>query len=214
MLVGGGDPFLASAPPASGTYPHYADVTTLARRTAAALKRKGTKQVSLGYDDSLFTGPAFDPSWPATYRPDVVPPITALWVDEGRAPTYGYVDRPESHRGRHLPRPRWRSRASRCSATPVEQTAPAGAARLARVLSPTVGQIVSRLLLVSDNNAAEVMAHHVGIAEGTGGSFTGGAAGVRKVLGTLGVPLDLRAALRRQRALAPGPARRRPPCSR
>lgn len=188
VLVGGGDPFLNSSPPPSDTYPHYADVTTLAKKTAAALKQEGTKQVSLGYDDSLFTGPAFNPSWPATYRPDVAPPISALWVDEGRAPTYGFVDDP-SRTAADTFRAALERRGVTVLGEPIHQTAPEGVARLAQVRSPTVGQIVSRLLLVSDNNAAEVMAHHVGIAEGTGGSFTGGVAGVRKALGRLGVPL-------------------------
>jgi D-alanyl-D-alanine carboxypeptidase/D-alanyl-D-alanine-endopeptidase (penicillin-binding protein 4) len=57
------------------------------------------------------------------------------------------------------------------------------------VSSPPLGQIVARLVLVSDNNAAEVVAHHVGLRVHGDGSFTGGAAAVRTVLGRLGVPL-------------------------
>ena len=42
-------------------------------------------RVHLGYDDSLFSGPAVNPTWPDTYIPEnVVSPITALWVNEGR----------------------------------------------------------------------------------------------------------------------------------
>ena len=83
VLVGGGDPFLARRPESSG-WPHGADVLTLARRTAAALDQRGRGKVRVGYDDSLFTGPAVNPEWPRSYVPDgVVSPITALWVDEG-----------------------------------------------------------------------------------------------------------------------------------
>ena len=53
---------------------------------ARALRGAGTRAVRLGYDDSLFTGPAGEPAWQPDYLPDdVVSPITALWVDEGRA---------------------------------------------------------------------------------------------------------------------------------
>jgi D-alanyl-D-alanine carboxypeptidase/D-alanyl-D-alanine-endopeptidase (penicillin-binding protein 4) len=45
------------------------------------------------------------------------------------------------------------------------------------------------MVLVSDNNAAEVVAHHVGLKVSGEGSFAGGAAAVRQVLGRLGVPL-------------------------
>ena len=95
VLVGGGDPFLASEPMPSA-YPERADVVTLATETAAALRQQGRKRVQLGYDDSLFSEPSFNPAWPAHYLPEhVVSPITALWVDEGRPATgSGRVDDP------------------------------------------------------------------------------------------------------------------------
>ena len=67
VLVGGGDPFLASSKAASkGLYPTRATLEDLAARTAAALRQQGTTAVRLGYDDSLFTGPKVDPTWPAS----------------------------------------------------------------------------------------------------------------------------------------------------
>ncbi|GGF50832.1 D-alanyl-D-alanine carboxypeptidase [Marmoricola endophyticus] len=187
-LVGGGDPFLASGTPEAGTYPHYADVGTLARRTAAALKQGGTTRVTLGYDDSLFTGPRVDPSWESSYVPEgVVPPISALWVDEGRSPAGGYVDDP-SARAATVFRQALGAAGITVSGDVRRQPASQGATEVARVESPPLGQIVSRLLLVSDNNAAEVVSHQVGLAEGTGGSFSGGAKAVIQVLGRLGVP--------------------------
>ena len=91
ILVGGGDPLLASTPDDEDTaYPPRADVVTLARRTAKSLKRQGIRAVRLGYDAGLFTGPAVNPNWRADYIPDaVVSPTSALWVDEGR-PASGY----------------------------------------------------------------------------------------------------------------------------
>ena len=90
VLVGGGDPFLMSEPVDEDgpSYPARADIVTLAQQTAAALRAQGRKRVSLGYDDSLFAGPTFNPAWPQSYvDEDVVSPITALWVDEGREPS-------------------------------------------------------------------------------------------------------------------------------
>src|SRR4051794_25300272 len=87
VLVGGGDPFLASKPLPSA-YPAHADVETLAAQTAAALAQQGRSKVRFGYDDSLFSEPSFNPAWPAHYLPEhVVSPITALWVGEGRPGT-------------------------------------------------------------------------------------------------------------------------------
>ena len=60
----------------------------------------------------------------------------------------------------------------------------AGAASPALPLS----QIVEQILVVSDNEAAEVLGHQVGLATGGRGSFADGAAGVEAVLGRLGVP--------------------------
>src|SRR5690606_19174915 len=68
-------------------------------------------------------------------------------------------------------------------------TALADAAVLAAVDSPPVWQVVEQVVAVSDNEAAEVLARHVGIAEGTGSGFKGGAAGVLAALDRLGVPL-------------------------
>ena len=82
ILVGGGDPYLATKP-RRRTYPARASVADLAKKTAAALEKSKTSSVSLGYDACLFTGPAWNPAWPSGYG-DQVTPISALWVDEGR----------------------------------------------------------------------------------------------------------------------------------
>ena len=87
VLVGGGDPYLAatSGPEGRGSYPQQASLAQLARRTAAALKAEGVTEVSLGYDASLFTGPAVSPAWEPTYITSfVTTPVSALWVDQGR----------------------------------------------------------------------------------------------------------------------------------
>ena len=89
VLVGGGDPLLASRPltvaEAATAYPARADVATLALEVADALG--GAGRVRVRYDDSLFTGPTDNPAWRRDYVPDdIVSPITALMVDGGVAP--------------------------------------------------------------------------------------------------------------------------------
>jgi D-alanyl-D-alanine carboxypeptidase/D-alanyl-D-alanine-endopeptidase (penicillin-binding protein 4) len=189
-LVGGGDPFLASAPHRGrAPYPARADLLTLARRTAAALQAAGTHRVVLSYDASLFTGPAVNPHWPATYVPEnVVPPISALWVDEGRDGGGHYVNDPASAAGAAF-RTALRHAGVRTAGPALARSAPAGAPVLASVQSAPLGEIVQQTLAVSDNNAAEVISRHVGEAVDGDASSTGGAAGVREVLGGLGVPL-------------------------
>jgi D-alanyl-D-alanine carboxypeptidase/D-alanyl-D-alanine-endopeptidase (penicillin-binding protein 4) len=190
VLVGGGDPLLASRPPGRSTYPHRADIVTLAQRTAKALRESRTTKVRMSYDNSLFRGPRTDTHWPSSYLTEgVVPPISALWVDEGRVTGRpGFVDNPSLFAAKAFRSALARYRIKVVN-QPVSRTAPAGAQQIASVSSAPLGQVVSRLLLVSDNNAAEVVAHHVGIAEHKGGSFEGGAAAVPQVLRRLGVPL-------------------------
>ncbi|MGN6251521.1 MAG: D-alanyl-D-alanine carboxypeptidase/D-alanyl-D-alanine endopeptidase [Marmoricola sp.] len=190
VLVGGGDPFLASTPAAArGLYPARATTQRLAALTAAALHGQGVRSVGLGYDAGLFTGPAVNPTWPDTYLPeDVVPPISALWVDEAEGPDGRYVDDPAAAAAAVFAR-QLEADGIRVRGRPRSSGAPAGSALLASVRSAPVGEIVQRLITVSDNNAAEVLLRHVGLAARHDASFAGGTAAVRQVLQRLGVPV-------------------------
>ncbi|WP_182525535.1 D-alanyl-D-alanine carboxypeptidase/D-alanyl-D-alanine endopeptidase [Nocardioides dongkuii] len=192
VLVGGGDPFLASTPPTAEdpAWPARADVTTLAKQTARALLADGVSSVRVGYDDSLFTGPAVNPHWPADYLPDgVVAPITALWVDEGRPATgVGRVEDPSRSAGQVFAAA-LRDSGITTVGDPGTATAPAGATPVAEVRSAPLDQIVEQSLLVSDNEATEVLLRHVGLAAGGEASSAAGGRGVREVLRDLGVPV-------------------------
>ncbi|WP_067437750.1 D-alanyl-D-alanine carboxypeptidase/D-alanyl-D-alanine endopeptidase [Nocardioides jensenii] len=190
VLVGGGDPFLTHTKPSSTTYPERADIRSLARETAAALAEQGLTKVRLQFDDSLFTGPSVNPHWPASYIPEaVVPPITALWVDKGAKPdSWGFESDP-SQAAATMFAAELRRAGVGVAGTPRRTTAADDATEIAAVESAPVWQIVDRVISVSDNEGAEILSHQVGIAEGTGGSFAGGAKAVRAVLGRLGVPL-------------------------
>jgi len=189
VLVGGGDPFLQAEPSDDETpYPERADVVTLSRETAKALKEQGRRRVSVGYDDSLFTGPSAEPTWEKDYVPDgVVSPITSLWVDEGRSPTgFGRVADPALRAATVFAEALVKA-GIKVEGAPERGVAASGGATLASVKSAPLGQIVERILEVSDNEASEVLLRHVGVAVADEASFAGGQRGVEKVLGEHGV---------------------------
>jgi serine-type D-Ala-D-Ala carboxypeptidase/endopeptidase (penicillin-binding protein 4) len=189
VLVGGGDPLLARRPSKESS-PQRADIRTLAKRTAQALSAQEIKRVRLTYDASLFAGPPGSEQWRADYLSDnIVAPITALWVDEGRPSAgYGRVDDPALAATTVFAAAL--RRAGIAIVGPARPaTAQPQAAELAAVQSAPLAQIVEHTLAVSDNEAAEVLAHHVGVAVANEGSFEGGARGVATTLSGLGVPL-------------------------
>lgn len=189
VLVGGGDPFLVSTPKrAALAYPDRADVTTLARAAVQQLRSRGVKRVHVAYDDSYFSGPGVNPHWPGTYLPeDVVPPISSLWVDEGHDDSgYAFVEDPAARAGQVF-RAAVKDAGLKVSGRIRHTSAEPGATEVAKVESAPLGEIVERTLAVSDNQAAEVLARHVGLAERQEGSFSAAAAAVLSVVRRLGV---------------------------
>lgn len=193
VLVGGGDPYFATAAARARFHdpavPEAATVEELAERTAQALRARGTSRVTVRFDESLFQGKV-SPTWEPEYVPSgVVSPISALWVDEGR-----------------LAWPAWRPRTDDPAMTaakafvqaledagiavrgePTRGKARAASDPIASVFSAPLSQIVEYTLLVSDNDAAEVLARHVAIAEGEPATFDGATRAIKRVLGRLGV---------------------------
>ncbi len=189
VLVGGGDPFLASSPKAAQVgYPYRADLQTLARKAVRAMHSKKVRQVRLAFDDSYFTGPRVNPAWPDTYIPEgVVPPISSLWVDEGASPSgYGFLGDPALGAAQVF-RSALQGSGLKVAPKVTRAATPPHAVEVASVSSAPLGEIVERTLAVSDNQAAEVLARHVGLAERQEGSFRAGAASVLGVLRRLGV---------------------------
>jgi len=179
VLVGAGDASLVSAPPRPGEFP-AASLSTLARRTATALRGSGVTSVRLGYDATLFTGPAVAPSWEPTYvSSGVIAPVTALMVDQGLVdPDSGSLARAadpaaaaaatfaELLAGRGV--------SVRGGVRPVE--APEAADTVAEVSSPPVAQLVEHMLTDSDNQLAEALGRLAAVAQGAPASFDGAAA--------------------------------------
>jgi D-alanyl-D-alanine carboxypeptidase/D-alanyl-D-alanine-endopeptidase (penicillin-binding protein 4) len=191
-LVGGGDPFLERGPLDEGQpwpYPERATLADLAAATADALRADGVGAVRLSYDDSLFAGPAVNPTWEDDYVPDdVVSPTTALWVDQGREPGgSARVADPSAEAARSFA-VALRAEGVPVRGEPVAAPAPEQPA-IASVDSAPLGRIVERLLDVSDNEATEVLLRQVGVATGGDGSIEAGRDGVRRLLRRAGVPL-------------------------
>ncbi|MGW0802178.1 D-alanyl-D-alanine carboxypeptidase/D-alanyl-D-alanine endopeptidase [Nonomuraea sp. NPDC002799] len=188
VLVGGGDPFLAG-PSARQGYPKQASLTTLAARTAAALKAKGVKKVTLSYDASLFAGTPIAPGWKPNYIPDgEVAPTYALTMDEGRQnPRYNAprVANPPQHAATAFAG-LLAKQGIAVSRSVRAAKAPAGAAELARVDSAPLYALVEHTLTRSDNDLAEALARHVAIKEGQEASYAGWSKAVTGVLQRLG----------------------------
>src|SRR6266851_5333841 len=200
ILVGGGDPTLAVNQFPAQDYPQPATLASLAAATARALKSEGRTTVSVGYDTSLYTGPALAPGWPANYvTTGNVTPIVSLEVDQGRLTTAGP---PEDSDDPYTLRPRTSDPAGMAAASfaallgadgihitgsPVAQTAPAHASGIASVSSPPLSAVVQQMLEESNNVIAENLARQVALATGEPASFSGAAAAVIRELRRLGV---------------------------
>jgi D-alanyl-D-alanine carboxypeptidase/D-alanyl-D-alanine-endopeptidase (penicillin-binding protein 4) len=146
--------------------------------------------VQLGYDDSLFSEPSFNPAWPAHYLPEhVVSRVTALWVDEGRpAQGSGRVDDPSLYAAQTFAAA-LAAKGITVVGTPTHGVASSGR-ELASVQSAPLRELVARILEVSDNEGAEVLSHQVGKMVAGSGTFADGAAAVTQTLQSLGVTAD------------------------
>jgi D-alanyl-D-alanine carboxypeptidase/D-alanyl-D-alanine-endopeptidase (penicillin-binding protein 4) len=207
VIIGGGDPTLASGP--NGTYPGAARLDDLAAQVKRALG--GVKPTKVIYDSSLFSGSSFGPGW----EPDDVDDggqsarITALMTDGGRidpsqvgtSPRYSKPDQAAAQLfAKLLGVPNSSVVAGTAppgatDPTPVAADAspagvpPAPGAPLGVVKSPPLVTLLEQALSNSDNTIAEMMARQVALVLDKPASFAGGAAAVTQELGTLGLPM-------------------------
>jgi D-alanyl-D-alanine carboxypeptidase/D-alanyl-D-alanine-endopeptidase (penicillin-binding protein 4) len=171
ILVGGGDPYLATKT-TSSTYPARASVADLAKKTAVALKKAKRTSVTLGYDAGLFTGPAWNPTWPSGYG-DQVTPTSALWVDEGRLAGGSPGPRTSDPSGQAAKAFAAALRKQGIKVTAIaEAEAEKGDPRIAAVSSMPLERIVEQVLMTSDNDGAEVLFRQVAVAGGRAGSIS------------------------------------------
>ncbi|MFF2849816.1 D-alanyl-D-alanine carboxypeptidase/D-alanyl-D-alanine-endopeptidase [Streptomyces sp. NPDC058001] len=186
VLVGGGDPTLTARKDAAGN----ASLRTLADETADALKSRGTKEVSIGYDTSLYAGPPTHPIGPN----ENIAPVSALMVDEGRlddssAGTAPRSADPAGDAARKFAE-LLRDRGIRTKGEPAGAKASGRAEELGAVQSLPLSALVERMLTYSDNDIAEALARQTAVAVGEPASFEGGGKAVHRALTKLELPLD------------------------
>ncbi|MEV7173105.1 D-alanyl-D-alanine carboxypeptidase/D-alanyl-D-alanine-endopeptidase [Streptomyces sp. NPDC093224] len=188
VLVGGGDPSLTAkrkSPAGSG-----GSLVALAADAAQALKAAGTATVTLGYDDSLYTGPA---RHPIGVNPNIAP-VTALAADEGRPDdsASGPVDRSDDPaRDAALAfRDLLADRGITVTGEPARTKPAAGVQPLAVTLSTPVSGLVERMLTNSDNDIAEALARQTALASGQPAGFEGAEKAVTARLAGLGLDVS------------------------
>ncbi|MFC0626970.1 D-alanyl-D-alanine carboxypeptidase/D-alanyl-D-alanine endopeptidase [Kribbella deserti] len=190
VLVGGGDPLLVSRRPKAPGYPKLANLPDLASATAKALKAKKVASVTVGYDASLFSGPAINHKWQPNYVPEgIAGPTSALWVDQGRN-TPGLAKRaasPSQAAARKFVAALLQLGIKANLGKPVK--APATASLVAQVQSPPLSAVAGYVNLHSDNDGAEVLLRHIGLGIRSDGSYQGGIAALRTTLTRLGLTL-------------------------
>ena len=191
VLVGGGDPLLTQRPLGEDSYPEPATLRALARSTADRLEADKVQRVRLGYDASLFTGPADNPRWEDDYvSGGVVSEISALWIDEGRiAPGFSTRSANPAQDAAEAFAEELERAGIAVRGTPEPETSPRNARAVAAVESPPLAQIVGHIIEISDNEGAEVLLRHSAIASGLPGSSANGARAVRRTLTRLGIDL-------------------------
>jgi D-alanyl-D-alanine carboxypeptidase/D-alanyl-D-alanine-endopeptidase (penicillin-binding protein 4) len=206
VLVGGGDPVLTST-----------QLRTLATRTAKALVTKLTatppatdppvteppvtdppapptspKAVKLKvfFDDSLFSPPSLAPGWPASYVPYVVRPVRPL-VRDGRGGSDTATDAGRYFADKVRAKVAKRVAADDDLAVTVRfkgrTTAADDATEIARFAGNHLSSALSWMLLVSDNNIAEMLYRLSAVKSGRPGTWQGGAKTAMATMASLGV---------------------------
>jgi serine-type D-Ala-D-Ala carboxypeptidase/endopeptidase (penicillin-binding protein 4) len=191
VLVGGGDVMLSDGAGDPAVVDGRAGLGDLAAQVAGELATRGITSVSVGVDDTLFTGPSTSPGWDPEYVTDgFVAPVSPIEVHIGKTD-------PSKEYSLRVPDPSiaaaqaFAQRLTELGVTvtgaQTRATAPAGAAQVGAVESAPVRQVVSYFLHTSDNTVTEAMARMVALAAGEAASFDGATAAVLQTVATLGV---------------------------
>jgi len=190
VLVGGGDMMLAPGEGDPDATVGHAGLADLAAQTAKALQLAGTTSVRVSFDDSLFTGPAINPTWnPADVAAGFVAPVTALAVDTAKMKAGEYPPRwpdPSLAAAKTFAQ-RLTEAGITVTGTPSRVVAPDGAQQLGEVRSAPLDQVVHHFLDESDNTITEVVSRLVAIHEGLPASFEGGTQAALHAVQVLGV---------------------------
>ncbi len=189
-LIGGGDPLLASD---AQSHPWAAWVklptlVDLAAQTVSALQAQGIAQARVNFDDSLFVGPSWHPTWHAEDRAWVAP-VTALAVDLGNPAGLDHVKDPSEAAARVFVK-QLTAAGLQVDGDPTRAAASGSATQVAEVLSVSLLSIIEELMAISDNYVTEVVARQLALTLGKEASFTGASQAIEQQLRALGLWAD------------------------
>jgi D-alanyl-D-alanine carboxypeptidase/D-alanyl-D-alanine-endopeptidase (penicillin-binding protein 4) len=190
VLVGGGDIQLATGAGSPTSVFGRAGLADLAKQTADSLRGKGIRSVTVGFDDSLFSGPALNPRWaPSDSRLGMIGPVTALGLASA-APRFMHAAPadPSAATAQAFVAALRRAGVS-VTGTARRVAAASAAPTLGVVRSAPVRDLLNYTLLTSDNLEAEVLARLGAHAAGGAGSFDGAAAHNLRAAAALGIPV-------------------------
>jgi len=190
VLVGGGDMMLAAGAGDPDAVNGRAGLADLAALVAVQLRLAGRDTVTLGVDDTLFSGPATAPGWdPADLAMGFVAPVAPLAVDIAKISAGEYPPRrtdPAMHAATEFAA-RLGEAGITVTGTPARVSAPATGDVLGVVSSAPVPEVAQYFLDTSDNTITEVVARMVALDLGLPGSFEGATQAVLRTVQTLGV---------------------------
>lgn len=168
ILVGSGDPALSSA-----------QLSSLATTTATAMKARGQLKVRVYADDTLFPAPTLATGWRSDYIPADTTWLRALVVD-GRQATDTSLDAANTFAAKLKAQGLTIAQVRHGRATTSNPV-------LARSAGQTVSQIVSTMMLQSDNEHAEALHRLVAIHTGYGNTWAAARSAQAKQLANQGL---------------------------
>lgn len=175
VLIGNGDMLLNAQYGDAAAVNGRAGLADLAVATAKELKTMGVLEVSLSFDDTLFTGNGYEVWKAEQVDAGHVAPVAALGVDMGRKTEGSYA-------------PRYRDPALVAAQTFATRLVEQGVTvtgevsrgsktttglNLASVESAPIRELVAYLLQTSDNTLTEIMGRKVALANGFPATFNG-----------------------------------------
>lgn len=189
VLVGGGDMMLAAGVGDPDAVNGRAGLADLAAQVALQLQLVGRDTVTIGLDDTLFTGPALAPGWDASdVDSGFVAPVAPLAVDIAKIGSGEYPPRrtdPAMHAATEFAA-RLGELGITVTGSPARVREAATGDVLGVVSSAPASEVTQYFLDTSDNTITEVVARMVALDLDLPGSFEGATQAVLRTVQTLG----------------------------
>lgn len=198
-LIGGGDPLLETADYAA-SFKAQPQIHTAFEQLADSLVARGIKHIEgpvLG-DESRLDTQRYVASWKPRYITDgEVGPLGALMVNDAFVqwkPKGVPAPQPAVHAAQVLT-DLLKGRGVSIDGPPGQSRAPAGAATISELRSPSLTDVVAEMLKQSDNTTAELLTKEMGRRAGAGASTAAGVKAIRAKVAADGLPADQFAAV-------------------